>query len=202
MEHFYQDIQGMFRWPEIYKRAVELAPDKAEFVEIGCFKGKSTACLAVEAFNSGKNIKIHAIDLWDTTRKIGCSVEEFFVNIGPVKGLVNPLKGSSHELHGLFQDNSLDFVFIDGNHSYPAVRADIRNWWRKLKPGGWMAGDDLIHGGVRYAVEEFFGPECSTKHPEGRWIRFQSSSVYHYDKRTGIYPTIGGQVWWTESKHE
>lgn len=43
-----------------------------------------------------------------------------------------------------FEDNSLDFVYIDGDHSYEAVMDDIEVWIAKVKPGGILAGDDYI----------------------------------------------------------
>lgn len=43
-----------------------------------------------------------------------------------------------------FKDESLDFVYIDGDHSYKAVTDDMTAWIKKLKPGGVMAGDDYI----------------------------------------------------------
>lgn len=61
-----------------------------------------------------------------------------------------------------FADNSLDFVYIDGDHSYEAVTDDIKAWWLKLKRGGIMAGDDYIKSArdkrfydVIKAVDEF-----------------------------------------------
>jgi SAM-dependent methyltransferase len=41
-----------------------------------------------------------------------------------------------------FEDNSLDFVYIDGNHSFEYAIADIAEWERKVKPGGIVAGHD------------------------------------------------------------
>jgi len=43
-----------------------------------------------------------------------------------------------------FDDESLDFVYIDGDHSYGAVMDDIEVWIKKVKPGGILAGDDYI----------------------------------------------------------
>jgi len=43
-----------------------------------------------------------------------------------------------------FAGNSLDFVYIDGDHSYEAVTTDITEWIKKVKPGGIIAGDDYI----------------------------------------------------------
>lgn len=41
-----------------------------------------------------------------------------------------------------FEDASLDFVYIDGNHSLPYITADIFGWEAKLKKGGIMSGHD------------------------------------------------------------
>lgn len=43
-----------------------------------------------------------------------------------------------------FKDNSVDFVFVDGDHSLEAVDFDVRNWWRKVKVGGILAGHDYL----------------------------------------------------------
>jgi hypothetical protein len=42
-----------------------------------------------------------------------------------------------------FEDNSLDFVYLDARHDYPSVKADIAAWWPKLKSGGILSGHDL-----------------------------------------------------------
>jgi hypothetical protein len=39
-------------------------------------------------------------------------------------------------------DNSLDFVYIDGNHSIRYATEDIYEWFRKVRPGGAMSGHD------------------------------------------------------------
>lgn len=43
-----------------------------------------------------------------------------------------------------FADGLLDFVYIDANHQYAAVCADLRAWWPKLRVGGILAGHDII----------------------------------------------------------
>lgn len=52
-------------------------------------------------------------------------------------------------------DASIDCVFVDGDHSYDAVKNDLRFWWKKVKRGGMMLGDDFWMGGVERAVQEF-----------------------------------------------
>ena len=41
-----------------------------------------------------------------------------------------------------FNDNSLDFVFIDANHTFEYVVNDIAEWSKKVKPGGIVSGHD------------------------------------------------------------
>lgn len=60
-----------------------------------------------------------------------------------------------------FEDNSLDFVYIDGNHDFDYVMQDIIIWSRKVKPGGIISGHDYYHfrnSGVIEAVD------CYTKY--------------------------------------
>lgn len=57
-----------------------------------------------------------------------------------------------------FEDESLDFVYIDANHTYPYVKEDIREWTKKVRKGGIVSGHDYctIEGvGVKQAVDEY-----------------------------------------------
>ncbi len=61
-------------------------------------------------------------------------------------------------------DASLDFVYIDADHSYEGCLSDLRAYYPKLKQRGVLAGHDYLNGrlpegefGVRRAVEEFVG---------------------------------------------
>ena len=63
-----------------------------------------------------------------------------------------------------FKDESLDFVYIDGNHQYEFVKKDVEKFYSKVKKGGIIGGDDytssseteLERFGVFKAVNEFF----------------------------------------------
>lgn len=59
-----------------------------------------------------------------------------------------------------FEDESLDFVYIDGNHEYRYVKEDIEEWTKKVRKGGIVAGDDYYmtragNIGVIKAVHEY-----------------------------------------------
>jgi predicted O-methyltransferase YrrM len=59
----------------------------------------------------------------------------------------------------LMPDASLDFVFIDADHSYHGCSIDIEAWRHKVKPGGILSGHDYDDPenpqfGVKRAVDE------------------------------------------------
>lgn len=73
------------------------------------------------------------------------------------------LKMSSVEAARQINDGSMDFVFLDGDHSYEGLKADIEAWLPKVRKGGWLGGHDIDNPeppfdftGVRKAVEEAF----------------------------------------------
>lgn len=50
--------------------------------------------------------------------------------------------GTSAEVLTTFPDGYYDWIYIDGDHSEAAVRADLELAWRKVRAGGIIAGDD------------------------------------------------------------
>ncbi len=44
-----------------------------------------------------------------------------------------------------FADNSLDFVYIDGNHDFVNFTNDLHFWLKKIRPGGIMSGHDYYY---------------------------------------------------------
>lgn len=55
-----------------------------------------------------------------------------------------------------FEDESLDFIYLDAGHNFDAVDRDIKCWKKKLKKGSYMGGDDWNWQGVRDAVKNNF----------------------------------------------
>jgi hypothetical protein len=78
---------------------------------------------------------------------------------GPIaSGRVIVLRARSAEAAD--QVEPLDWVYIDGDHTYEAVKADLERFYERLKPSGVMAGDDYgmvgwWEDGVTRAVDEF-----------------------------------------------
>ena len=66
---------------------------------------------------------------------------------------------------------SLDFVFVDADHSYEGAKQDILRWFPKLREGGVMLGHDYnppVWPGVVRAVHEIFGDKVRV-HPGEVW---------------------------------
>jgi hypothetical protein len=173
MEHFYFNIQGWFLQEKLFTQMVMSCNNqvKYNFLEVGSWKGRSSTYMAVEIINNNKNITFHCVDTWlgseeHKDKKNGafeplCFVEnglynEFLHNIKSVKHIINPIKSPSVDASKLFQDESLDFVFIDGSHDYKSVKDDIQHWFPKVKIGGYIAGDDYVWPDTKKAVDEYF----------------------------------------------
>jgi len=172
LEHYWQDSafeEAYFTYPNLYAEMVRYFPTGSHFVEVGSWKGRSSAFMAVEINNSQKEIQFDCVDTWkgsetedphqnDQYVKNGTLYEKFLSNIKPVDHIITPIRGDSVETASTYKDDSLDFVFIDGDHRYEFVKADIEAWVPKVKSGGIIAGHD--YGwctDVRKAVHEFFG---------------------------------------------
>lgn len=153
----WENINGWFNFHNFYTNMVGRFND-AVFVEIGCWEGKSTYFMADKIKRSGKNIKFHAVDLWDSYTQIGmtwkANFDIFLKNIEPIKEFINVIKLDSILAAKRFEDKSVDFVFIDGNHQYEYVKADILAWLPKIKEGGVLAGHDTQFEGVTKAITE------------------------------------------------
>jgi cephalosporin hydroxylase len=166
VSHFYEDVPGFFHFAECYKRLLRSLPDDrpSRWVEIGSFQGRSTCWLGVEILRAGKPVELNCVDSWKFPDPIeGAAIREAFTrHTWPIRAAMGdqfrvwPI--DSLGAAECFGDESVDVVFVDGDHNYEAVLADISTWWPKLKVGGFMAGDDFMMSDVCRAVCEQFAP--------------------------------------------
>jgi cephalosporin hydroxylase len=159
--------ENWFDYPSFYSFIVKKFESGSHFVEIGSWKGKSSSYMAVEIANSGKNIKFDCVDTWlgspehihDNYVKTNTLYELFLNNMKPVSNYFSAIRKSSEEASKLYDDKSLDFVFIDAEHSYESVTNDIKLWEPKIKTGGIIAGHDYSCSwpAVTKAVDDYYG---------------------------------------------
>lgn len=171
MEHFCEKLEGWFDFPSVYQVMVQ-SHNNALFVEVGSWQGKAAAFMAVEIINADKNIKLHCVDTWEGSiehKQENVIVQKelyntFLKNIEPVNHIITPIKLASVDAARTYEDESIDFVFIDAAHDYENVRQDLYAWYPKLKKGGMMCGHDHTWPGVVKAVNEFITTTGLTLH--------------------------------------
>lgn len=162
----YKDIPGWMNFEEIYDQRVMAANGRDIFVEVGSWLGRSTCYMASKIRDSRKPIEFHAVDPFDGSgedegykhhKAMGDQYEIYLSNIRALslEQFVHTIRARSEETFWSFNDESISFVFLDGDHRYPAVRNDLENWWTKIKPGGILGGHDLQYDGVLRAVNQF-----------------------------------------------
>lgn len=129
--------------------------------EIGVAEGRFSLSMMGWGFK-----KLYLVDIWEHRADLpgdGSSSQEWHdLNFRGAKERLKKfgnkvvfLKGESKDRVHDIPDNSLGFVYLDGNHSYESVLQDLRMWTPKLKEGGIMAGHDYNLYGVKQAVNEF-----------------------------------------------
>lgn len=169
MEHFYESVPGWAAFRGLYRVVVADAPSDREclFVEVGSWLGKSAAYMGVEIVNSGKRISFACVDPWEDGgpdlrhtphfKSLQKPIyESFMENTKPVAHLIRTYRMPSVQAARHFEDGSIDFIMLDGDHNYPAVLHDIDAWLPKMRPGSLMAGDDARWPGVAQSIEERF----------------------------------------------
>lgn len=81
------------------------------------------------------------------------------------------IRGFSQDVSDQVEDNSLDFVFIDGDHSFEGCARDIRHYAPKVKKGGWITGHDINLVEVKNAVSLYFNNTWKTAYDNIWYLR-------------------------------
>jgi cephalosporin hydroxylase len=185
MNHYWQTLEHFFWFKPTYEKIFkELPADRPTlWVEVGVFHGGSLAWLGVEAVNSDKDLSIVGVDNfagWPGVARGDVLRRSFDKNVAPLHDALGHrfrvLAQPSVEAAATFTDESCDVIWLDADHSYAAVRADIEAWWPKVRPGGILGGDDYHSDlpGVMRAVRERFGdvpsPGIRNGRPYACWL--------------------------------
>ena len=146
-DHSIKEVRDLYEWAR-ERIDMNLA------VEIGTFAGENAVIMS-EYFK-----KVYTIDPWkngydqnDLASSIDFNkVEEAFKNrIININNIIH-IKKTAEEALNDFEDASLDFVYIDGNHQEDAVKKDINSWRLKVKKNGIISGHDLSWRSIQNAI--------------------------------------------------
>lgn len=163
----YRNAWGWFTFPDLYEYIIDKIPEGGSFAELGVYQGRSILFFAEMAEIKGKDIKIFGIDHFEGTpgddiqkhllEGTDLTLKEwYFQNIKDYSDKIQTVIDGTDQALQRFEDDSLDAVFIDADHNYEPVKNDIKNWVKKVKVGGILAGHDYYgdHPGVKQAVDE------------------------------------------------
>lgn len=119
-------------------------------VELGTFKGEFSKTLLdswpgtlfmvdvwrpleIEEYDDQSNHSFHS-DAFSETMK----------NTSQHSERAHMIRSRGNIAADLFQNGTLDFVYIDANHTYESVSEDIEIWFPKVRSGGILAGHDYL----------------------------------------------------------
>jgi predicted O-methyltransferase YrrM len=156
-------IQKFFPWQQVVTGA-----------EIGVWKGHNSVLL-LEAIPT---LKLYCVDPWEsggdhvtmptTTPEVFAEAREEFQQLtSKFEDRCISIPNTSFVASQQIADGSLDFVFIDGDHTYTSAKQDLDLWYPKVRHGGVVSGHDYrwIGAGiktpeVKRAVDEFVDSLC------------------------------------------
>jgi hypothetical protein len=187
----WHEIDGWFQWRSGQEEAVRHFPGGSCFVEVGTYLGRSLCSLGDVVEFSGKTFTLIGIDTCRGSGPEGPRQKDYHGAAVAEGG--GTFAGTLHRnilecghgdrimviiadaavAAGFFADQSIDWVHLDARHDYESLKADIATWLPKVKPGGWLSGDDydpLKWPEVMKAVAEMLPGAEPWSIQQWRWI--------------------------------
>ena len=154
-------------------------PADAEVAEVGVYRGEScriwaenyrtvwaidpwweNVTWAPKLSNAAQLNKAISLGIENLSDLFTVDIEKDFDTMCKSYPNINKIKATSATAASLFDNHSLDMVYIDGDHSYLSVMEDLSLWINKIKESGWIAGHDYsseFHPNVIKAVNDYLG---------------------------------------------
>jgi len=171
------DYQGWMdhEFLKVFDNALDGKSETVDIVEVGTWKGLSAMSMTERCILKNLKPRIVTVDTWLGAPEFWDNQDDrerdlMFVNGYPsvfytftknVKSLgiseyIYPLPISSTQGAEVLKKHNFlaDIIYIDASHEYEPVKSDIEAYWKLLKPGGIMIGDDYDWPGVKKAVDE------------------------------------------------
>lgn len=164
-------------------------------LEIGSYAGESA-----QIFLETNNVsKIYCIDPWkngyddsdESSYKAPMDfVENMFDNrLKKYGDKVIKLKMTAEEASSLIEDDSIDLIYLDGEHTYDANEKYLNLYNKKLKNNGYMCGHDWGYGELgktgrsqTEAIRLFFNKEPIEVFPDNSWVYNKKTNVNEVEK--------------------
>lgn len=208
-----EQIPGWDPIVQLYKDWVQTPPRHgAVVVEVGVAIGRSISWIADWCIaNDRRDIEVWAVDPWESSQPgnvrngeqmelspdAGGDLTLYFkvLSMYDPKALefIRPIRTVSKRACRMFADRSVDLCVIDGDHSYEGCLSDIHDWLPRIRPGGYIGGDDHHETdwpGVVRACRDTFGGGVEGPNPPGFTYHDRS---YEIIRSANGWPS--GHIW-------
>lgn len=121
-----------------FKVGAEIGTAKGVYAEVLCKSGLKL--YAIDPWKDYPDYHSHKVTDWQA--ELDRQYEKTKQVLAPYDCTI--IRKSSMEALADFEDESLDFVYIDANHEFKYVVEDIYEWSKKVKKGGIISGHDYL----------------------------------------------------------
>lgn len=155
-------------------------------IEIGTYEGEYASEI-LKTWTSD----LYLIDIWrnvnNTEYSDSCNRKDYInvmhkccQNISGHEERCHMIRSSSENAAKLFNNESFDFIYLDANHKYEFIKADMKLWFPKLRKGGVFAGHDYLK--INWFADKNFAEDGVNKH-----IFFNNGN---YAGQFGVNPAV------------
>lgn len=182
-----------------FKTGAEIGVDKGEYSEVLCKANPQAMIYGIDPYSRiayEPNIVPHDAGIYDTQ-------EGFEDNYWKArKRLDNYLnyvliRGYSMDAIKQFDDQSLDFVYIDANHDFPNFINDLHQWAKKVRMGGIVSGHDYAN----YSYRKFNHVKRALEAYARSYRMIPLFIVGSYTRRPGQTRDTFRSWFWVKDKH-
>lgn len=136
-----------------FKSGAEIGVDKGDYAEVLCKANPQATIYGIDPYVRTAyepNIKPHEAGIYDTQEGFESNYTKARQKLDKYPNHIL-IRGYSLDVLKQFEENSLDFVYIDGNHDFPNFINDLHQWSKKVRIGGIVAGHDYAY----YSYKKF-----------------------------------------------
>jgi hypothetical protein len=167
---------GEYTWDDYVKAVVSLLAtfEVRRFAEVGVLQGK----LAWSLLDVWEFDRYYMVDPWRlypghpnvTEEQWDKMATQIYLRAAKYPA-VRVIRLPSTQAQWLFEWGSLDAVYIDGDHRYLSVKADVEAWLPRLRAGGVLFGHDYesFPSQVGLCIDDLFGGAFGYISPGDIW---------------------------------
>lgn len=154
-----EQLRGVGLWPLPYLSGLMMVPyinrlsgDELKGIEVGVLKGE-TATVVLEACPKVKTY--YGVDPYREYFDVDHIKTQDQMNHFKEVAEKNLSKHPQYKLVDVVPEGLVDFILIDGNHSYENVLTDLNTYYPLLREGGIMFCHDYNNDEVRRAITDW-----------------------------------------------